>query len=140
MLGPSRWSAAQERWEIAFSSAGDSAAAFGISRSMRNFGIGFSGRWAVGGWKERSLRVGARHPRIPAGVQAARVVLPDPDVKGPQVERVQDEVLTEEPGRVVVVPFALRDHVLHGDQAELPVGFRLVQQGLGGRHVLGAMK
>src|SRR5215216_6721717 len=42
MLGPSCWSAAQERCEIALRSAGESAAAFGISRSMMYRGIGLS--------------------------------------------------------------------------------------------------
>src|SRR6266513_4849048 len=39
MLGPSCMSAAHERCEIAFNSAGESAAAFGISRSMMYFGM-----------------------------------------------------------------------------------------------------
>ena len=40
MLGPSCCSAAQDRCEMAFKSAADKAAAFGISRSIMYFGIG----------------------------------------------------------------------------------------------------
>src|SRR3981081_945708 len=89
MLGPSCLSTEHDFCAIPFMSAAEIAAAFGISRSMMYFGIrGFQSVVGLVGHRRNCGSVPARNSRIPVGENAARVFLPHPRVKSPEVERV----------------------------------------------------
>jgi hypothetical protein len=67
MLGPRLLKTPQDFLEMAFSSAGVSLPAPGISRSITNFGMVVAPHWFGGYWRAHGARLGASVLRLSSG-------------------------------------------------------------------------
>src|SRR5882672_9897703 len=133
MLGPSCFNTSQERCAIPFKSAAEIAAAFGISRSIRYFGIGalrLGFEFRSVGHCDGLSGVLAVDSRIPVCENAARVLLPYPRMQAPELEDViLDELLAKQSRRSRIATVErVRDNVFHRHETQTSVLFGLVQQ------------